>query len=688
MKQNNLMNRKAFRFKRFARKSYSAFNSMHKVVSIGVVMATTLTFAASTRTSAQGKTVSVQDTIASSDLTVPERELEEVTVYASRAALTLNQTAKIVSVISRAEIERQPVESVQDLLKSVVGLDVRQRGSNGVLAGVAVRGGTFEQTAILLNGANLTNPQTGHYNLDLPVNLSDIERIEIIQGPTSLLYGAGAFSGGINIVTRKNSPTGISIDLEGGMHSLFSANARGAVKTGSSSHSLSAGYSSSEGYIENSDYRLFNALWQSNLAVDKAKVNFQFGVNDKEYGANTFYSAAYPRQHDDTQTIFGAIKGEVGETLKLIPQLYWNRHYDHYQLIRDSMLVNNVMRYSNYGENYHQTDVFGFNLNMQYRWKAGITNFGGEIRNEGIVSSNLGKDTVTASNRYNYTFNRTNISYFLEHNILLSRFTLSLGLLANYNTSFRDDFGLYPNINAGFWLSDNWKMFASWTNATRMPTFTDLFYKGATHAGNTDVRPEKSESYELGTQYRNSFLTASLNAFYMKGKGQIDWVKQNPEDKWESRNLTDLEKIGFEANFSFNLGKMLPKLNETRLNLGYMYMNQSKDAGNLISNYVMDYLKHKFTAGLSHPIYKGLTAHWDFRIQDREGTYTEYSDAKPTGREVDYAPFAILDSKLNLKVNSFDIYLKLNNIFNTSYYDLGNIPQPGFWAMAGVQARF
>ncbi|MCC8147173.1 MAG: TonB-dependent receptor plug domain-containing protein [Bacteroidales bacterium] len=132
-----------------------------------------------------------------------EHELEEVIVSSTKAGLTLNQTAKLVTVITREEIAQQPVSSVQDLLKNVVGLDVRQRGSNGVLSGISVRGGTFEQTAILLNGANISNPQTAHYSLSLPINLSDIESIEIIQGPNSLYYGAGAFSGGVNIITKK-----------------------------------------------------------------------------------------------------------------------------------------------------------------------------------------------------------------------------------------------------------------------------------------------------------------------------------------------------------------------------------------------------------------------------------------------------------------------------------------------------
>ncbi|GHU82823.1 hypothetical protein FACS189415_3930 [Bacteroidia bacterium] len=642
------------------------------MVSIGVITGCMLTFAHATEAAAQNQPSLIRDSI-------PEQELEEATVTSSRAELTLNQTAKLVAVITRDEIARQPVESVQDLLKNVVGLDVRQRGSNGVLAGISVRGGTFEQTAILLNGANLSNPQTAHYSLDLPVNLSDIERIEIIQGPSSLLYGAGAFSGGINIVTKKNSGTGVFLQAQGGTHELFGAEVRGSLQSGSSNHSLSAGYNSSEGYIANSDYKLFNALWQSNFRVYNSKLDIQLGVNDKEYGANTFYSAAYPNQFDDTRSIFAAIKGEGGTKLKFTPQIYWNRHFDSFHLFRPGT-PDIPSWYTN--PNYHRTDVFGANLNTQYKWQAGITNIGGEIRNEGVYSSVLGKPLTMPEGKYTHSDNRTNISYFLEHNFLLDKFTLGFGLLANYNTAFADDFNFYPNINAAYWVTEHFKLFASWNNATRMPTFTDLYYKGATHKGNSDVQPEKSEAFELGVKYNHPSISVSANGYYMKGKNLIDWVKERPEDLWESRNLTDLDKLGFETNVSLRFNQWIPQLSTTQLNLGYAFMNQSKDAGNLISNYVLDYLKHKFTAGLSHPIYKGLSADWQFRWQEREGAYTQYIDYK-AATEIGYPAFSVLDVKLKWQVKTFNIYLKANNLFNVNYYDLGNIPQSGFWLIGG-----
>ena len=211
----------------------------------------------------------------------------------------------------------------------MAGVDVLQRGPHGVQADISLRGGSFDQVAILLNGINLSNPQTGHYSFDIPINLSDIERIEIVQGPSSLAFGASAFSGGINIITKKDARSNAFAKLEAGMHGLLGAETRGTYKTGNSVNQLSFGYKRSDGYIENSDYKIVNLLWQSRFNVNHSLIDFQAGLNDKKYGANTFYSAAFPNQYDEVRGIFASVRGETNGKLKL-SRFHWSRHYDEY----------------------------------------------------------------------------------------------------------------------------------------------------------------------------------------------------------------------------------------------------------------------------------------------------------------------------------------------------------------------
>jgi iron complex outermembrane receptor protein len=165
----------------------------------------------------------------------------------------------------------------------------------------------------------------------------------------------------------------------------------------------------------------------------------------------------------------------------------------------------------------------------------------------------------------------------------------------------------------------------------------------------------------------------------MRGLDLIDWVKRSADDKWQSRNLTNLTKTGFEANVALHAGAC-------RMDFGYAFMDQGKQSGEWISNYVLDYLRNKVTFGVSHPVYRGLSACWQFRFQSRCGTYTKYSGQTLAGVETPYPSFSLLDLKINRQFGRFNLYLSANNLFNVPYYDIGNIPQPGFWLTGGITA--
>lgn len=337
----------AVRFRRFDRKRYAAFRSMHKVINIGVVTASMLLFALPDTAQAQ-KTIEPNRTGEEASV-----ELEEVEVTASRAPIARNQATKIVTVIPAREIATAPVTSIQDLLEYAAGIDVRQRGEGGTQADISIRGGTFDQIAVLLNGVNLSNPQTGHYSFDLPVNLSDIERIEVVSGPSSRIFGASAFAGAINIITKTGKENRISTDNYAGMHKLWKLEAAINHATTHFGQRLSAGYASSGGYIDNTDFKQLNLFWQSELKSEEADFQFQAGYNDKGYGANSFYSASYPNQYDKTRRFFLSAGGETHGKIKFTPKVYWTRHFDRYELFRSDP----ADWYT--GHNYHETEVFG-----------------------------------------------------------------------------------------------------------------------------------------------------------------------------------------------------------------------------------------------------------------------------------------------------------------------------------------
>ena len=164
-----------FTFKRWGGKAYSLFNALKQQVRIGVLLAVYTTVAEPELVFAQTDSTKVS----------MEYDLDEVEVSGQRAPVAFSQVARIVSVISREEIEAAPVQSIQELLEYALSVDVRQRGVHGVRADISVRGGSFDQTLILLNGINISDPQTGHHALNLPVSFKNIQRIEILEGPAA-----------------------------------------------------------------------------------------------------------------------------------------------------------------------------------------------------------------------------------------------------------------------------------------------------------------------------------------------------------------------------------------------------------------------------------------------------------------------------------------------------------------------
>jgi iron complex outermembrane receptor protein len=224
--------------------------------------------------------------------------------------------------------------------------------------------------------------------------------------------------------------------------------------------------------------------------------------------------------------------------------------------------------------------------------------------------------------------------------------------------------------------------------AFRMPTFTDLFYKSPTQEGNQGLKPEKTQSLRIGAQYNSLIFSLSTSFFYDWGTDMIDWVMYNASDKYHSANFS-LDNRGYEINVAIRplAGKDLSQLT---IRLGYAYIDQKRKDDVYIykSNYAMEYLRHKFIAGIDHPIVSHLSASWSFRWQQRMGSYLVYESAKSTGEIKPYAPYGLLDLKILWTKPHYDISLSLNNLTSHRYYDLGNVQQPGFWLMAAAKYKF
>ena len=673
--------RKALVFKQFTHKGWSLFACLGRVVVISVLSASTLQNA-----TAASRHISTDEEPADTTRTDKEVTLDDIEVTASRAPLALGQAARMVTVLTRDDIQAAPVQSVNDLLKYAAGLDVRQRGPIGAQTDVSIRGGTQEQITILLNGINICDPQTGHNAFDFPCDISDIERIEVLEGPAARIYGTSSLMGAVNIVT-KPLPTStqgkeqIAVKAEGGSFGYLSA-AASISKLSTITSRLSTSFTRSDGYSRsksgalNSDYSGFKAFYEGHYSSHSGEIgkrlSWHAGLSTKGFGSNTFYSAKFDEQFERTTKLFTALQGEVDAgAFHFHPALYWNRTHDRFELIRGTE--------DKVPFNHHRTDVFGLNLNSWFDSPLGRTAFGAEFRNEDVVSSNLGEPLNEVNGKYKFGLNRTNLSLHLEHNIMTGRFTLSAGLVAVKNTWNQMPFTVYPGIDASLRIGEQWKVYASYNESLRMPSFTELYYSVGGHKADKYLKPEELRAVECGVKFFARRFSARASLFHHHQRNTIDWVMdtRDPDATWQSVNLTKINTLGFETDVTLN-SKF------STLNISYCYLHQQKDdLPHLQSQYSLEYLRHKLTASLNVALTSQLALIAKYRFQDRMGNYTDIS-----GQVQNYHPYSVVDARLTWQADAYTLYVEANNLLNHRYVDYGNVPQPGIWLMAGATYSF
>ena len=677
------------KFTHFSNRSYSLFAVLGKEVIIGVLSVATLQHATA-------HNVSNEALQTSSDSTVTNKQvmLDEVSVTGTRAPLTVSQQARMVTVLSREDIQAAPVQSVNDLLKYAVGVDVRQKGALGALTDVSIRGGNSEQITVLLNGINICDAQTAHNTFDFPVDISEIERIEVLEGPAGRVYGTSSLLGAINIVTKTPPSSSLSARIESGSYGYLTAGARANIAKERWNNQLSASFTRSDGYLRNkanrlnSDYKTGKAFYQGNYNDKNVMIRWHAGMSVKDFGANTFYAAKYDDQFEHTFKTFTAMQAENKQgKLHIRPSIYWNRSMDRFELFRGAP--------QKYAYNYHRTDVCGVNLNAYFDWNFGRTAFGVELRNENIVSTNLGEKLDNPRHIYgtdrDYTngINRTNLQFVLEHNIILSRFTLSAGVVAVKNSQANMNMRVYPGLDASYRIGNAWKIYASYNTSLRMPSFTELFYSVGGHKADKHLKPEELSALEAGVKYNTRGIIGKASFFYHNQKNLIDWISDGTLDAngstlWKSVNFGHINLLGAETSLNFDFYTLIPSQRFLKqFGIAYCYLNQNKQEHNgIISKYVLEYVKNKMVANLQLNLWRNLELGLNYRLLHRMGSYVDINNQRHK-----YATYGILDSRLSWNESKWTAFVAANNLLNRTYVDYGNVTQPGTWITAGISIQ-
>lgn len=606
-------------------------------------------------------------------------QLADVEVHAAAKKL-YSEMGRMLTVIDKTEIARSAVQSMDQLLDYVAGIDIRQRGTHATQADISVRGGSFDQVLVLLNGVNITDPQTGHFNLDIPLNLSDISKIEILEGSSARVLGPNAFSGAINIVTENSDKKSLHVALTAGSYVTLGQAVSGNFQLANVQTFASVSHTSSGGYRTNTDFNFLNGFIHSTLKTRKSgNFDVQLAAQMKDFGANSFYTLAYPNQFESTKTLMAALNWSLRSgNWQYHAQTYWRRHHDRFELFRN--FSGAPSWYTTH--NYHMTDITGGKVSATYTSTIGKTTLGIDIRNEHIFSNKLGTpiDSVPAPFEKNGFFtkegNRLLATGLVDHSITMGKWYVSAGVAATRSTHFGLN-GL-GGLDIAYSVTDNFRIFADANLAVRLPTFTDLYYQSATQSANSNLLPEESKTIELGTKVYQDNWKLDAVVYYRMGQHLIDWVKLPTENIWRSKNIRSLNALGTDVAFAYYFQQGFLK----KFGLAYSYLQMDRNADDYDSKYALDYLKHKITLTVDHSIWRKLSALWKVGYVDRAGTYTDVNNAVQG-----FNPYALFDSRFLWADKTVDVFVDLNNILNTTYADYGGLTQPGISFNIGIRKK-
>ena len=578
--------------------------------------------------------------------------------------MPFSESSKTVQLISKEEIINSPANNVAELLQQVAGIDIRRRGVSGMQADLYIRGGGFDQTLLLIDGIKVEDAQTGHHTMNMALPIEVIERIEIIKGSASRIYGQNAFTGAINIITTKAVEDMVSIGLESG--SYEQQNASVTISRNIKNQSVLFHYSnnSSQGHKYNTDYKNENYFLKNSFEIKGLPIDMISSFNERKFGANGFYASPEAiDQYEETQaSLLGFSTKIVRKNLIIKPKLYWKRNQDMYVYLRENPSVY---------RNLHITNKIGMEVNGSYVSTTGVTGFGAGVSSIKLSSNNLG-------NR-----DRTVVDLFVEHQMKFAKNKIDLtpgvafsyfsdvSTNQNYQNNFFRNFFMYPGLDVGYNLNDNIKLYSNIGYTYRVPTYTDLFYSSPTTIGNENLNPEKAFTQEFGVRYNKDNFNFTFNLYNRDASDVIDYVKNVESAAWEAFNIRDINTKGYEIGVSYDF--YLATFLKHSINIGYSNIKDDlKETEFNFSRYSLNSLKNHITSSYSFEIKKYLKSTVVYKYAERS-----------FGED-----YSVMDFKLSYDLKNYNISVTGNNLFDTVYSETNLVEMPGRNFLVGLNAKF
>jgi outer membrane cobalamin receptor len=562
-----------------------------------------------------------------------------VTVLGSAAPISLGESARTVVVL---DVQQHPLgfQSVEDYLRTDASVDIQQRAPAGVLSDISVRGASFEQTLVLLNGLRMDSAETSHFNLDLPVPLGAVGSIDVLHGAGSTLYGSDAIGGVVDFTIWK--PEVDSLRLRAGTGS-FGDNqqaAFGALVGKHWSEVIAGDRDFSTGFIADRDYRTESASADTRLASRLGSTELLLAGDDRAFGAAQFYGDY--NSWERTKGWFAGLTQQFDSYIGAA--MGYRRHSDIFLLERDQP--------TGY-KNQHIDDGFEGSLRDRHEIFGNTTLLSGlEETTDHIQSTNLGEHGRNRGAGYGEAEWR-----------IPERGSISAGLREELFSGGR--WVSSPMAAATLWLPHSFKLRASAGYGFRIPTYIDLYYSDPTTQGNPNLKPESAWNFESGVDWYPARRIAVTSAvFYSHQKDTIDYTRASSSVPWQATNLSGLHFAGVESAVDWRAS------GASQVKLGWTLLTGAQSAlHGLESKYVFNYpVNHARAEWRWTPIHSLL-------LESRLGVVQRYQQT----------PYPVWDESLAREAGRVRPFLQMTNLSNTGYDEILNVRMPGRTFVGGVE---
>ncbi len=613
-----------------------------------------------------------------------EVELDPITVTASVTPLSASKTGRNIIIVKGEQLNRLPVQSIDELIRYIPGIEVQSRGPMGTQSNITIRGGTFQQVLIILDGIRLNDPLTGHFNSYIPISPAEIDRIEILKGASSAVYGTEAVGGVVHIITKtfasrdtKNSYR-INSQLAAGDFGLLNIQTGGNFRINKTTGAVGIISNNAKGQPLRGVRGFFNLTTISaSLKQEIGKhfsIAYRFGFDDRNFSAQNFY----------TQFLSDSATENVTSTWNHV-KLDYNKGNHHLELHLGSKKAKDEFQFRK---------AVNPNINNSTLQQA-LLLYDYKLNNRSIITTGsqfIGRK-IRSNDRGDHSVDAAGVFVILNQKVG-ENFQLNPALRVDWNE--RAGWEVVPQLN----MSYRYKQFlfrGSAGRTTRDADFTERFnnYKrnpvpSGSRIGNPDLVAESSFSYELGADYfAGSNLKLSTTWFERFHTRLIDWIRTPYADMPRKDNLL--------STGIYNLAKNIDKVNTTGIEtdiqyqktinekqsmnaaIGFIWM-RSRSSDTIPSLYVSNHANELVNFNFTYT-YKFIAV----------GINGLYKARKPRSANPAIVPISKDYFLLNMRTDAYlvknrlSLFVQVDNIFNRRYSDILGTVMPQRWAMGGIK---